>query len=641
MTFALLKASQPSGDCYWPFLAPAPSTDLFAAAAPGSDGTAFIARITDAGVVVWEKTIAPGAPSTHQVYGTNGSRFVVAYAYQAPTLWEQIIICFDADGTELWAVSSGDFHIRTLENNYPGRMLEVNAAGDVFLIGQNQSNNNRMLIKLNAADGSVAWANSIVDTGLSSFFTGAHCSGIFELSGGDIVLGFYGPTNAGSSSRAYVGRFSGTDGSLVWSQRVAVPSATTSTMFTVAVDPSDRIYVARGSLSAADQVAVACLDSDGVLSWSTNYDLPGNVFVGYNLAATSQGVYVPLTAIEIAATQRAGALFVDFNGANQTAFSYALASGSGDWTAGAYADGTDVLLAVNQYAVDFSVWSMFVRDSKDYADGTFNEGVDRTTHSVTTTTGQISIASYSPTVKADFAAATSPVSSGAVSGADWVFASLMTEPTVAEASSVAPATTFGLPTRGGVKLATSVEPTTTFGLPAFPTLYDVQATAVEPATTFGTPLSFTSFASKRVAAAISLEPATRFGSASATAARTASAIEPTTNFGEPRLSMGFGADEIAPTTNFGTAALRLPFFAAALAPATLFGTPAAGVVSAAGGFSKTRFGTPSVQLSITCLASGWLSTNFGGPDGDAIVTRMRGQLFRTRFGLPQAERTAP
>src|SRR5574337_82450 len=167
MSAVVIGASRSAASCYDPDTLPAPAGDIFVAANPGAGfAKSVIARLKTDATVVWSKTLAPGVSGDSDesmLYGSNGTNFVAALARKSSGgVWTQYITCFDGSGTELWTVSSSDFRLTYGENGYGGGMVEVDASGNVFVIGQNSANNNRLLIKLNAADGSIAWTASIV-----------------------------------------------------------------------------------------------------------------------------------------------------------------------------------------------------------------------------------------------------------------------------------------------------------------------------------------------------------------------------------------------------------------------------------------------------------------------------------------------
>lgn len=689
MTTSIVKIERTSGSIGRPSVAPGPSGGTYFAEGSNSTGVAHVARLDSAGALVWTKEITISAATTANgvtptIYSSSDHVAVVLrYFETAGSVYKTSVVLYQSDGTLVWekTVPVAIEHRPSIEDNITtdagvtGLVLAEDES--VYLTGMVSSNTQLALVKLNGSDGSLAWVvNLYPSTGAR---TGDFNTELGLLSGGDVIATFYGADVTYNNDRTYIQRVSASDGSVVWTRKVFWNNGDVASGGAIGIDPSDNIYIGYPQGGGAYPTVVK-FDSSGTTLWIRSIQDGISLFGATRLSATSTGVYM---AVGQSATQSHY-----FFGASGTTGSnlgikstYVASGGTSAYeTHGGQAAGSQLLMAASYTAAAIKYAGVILSDNTTAADdGGWGGLYTRTSTTYTVSNGTtlaavtVSTPSYARGTAPSLTLASSSItsSSGGLTATPLAqdryatgLASTLafglpemqgvqlpyTISTVFGATShgrglystgAAAATAFGSPRAGVSYAATGLLNTTLFGLPVYSDDRSCGAAGIASTLGVGTPFSIRGIVPAPVGQASSLDPATTFGSATATSVLHGSAT-------------GFS------TTAFGTATHAQSFSATALDPATTFGTPNGPVQALAQGFSTTAFGaatasclgyptsllsttafgTPALSNVYLCAATGWSETAFGTPT-TRWPTRTRSGVFRTQFGQAQAERTQP
>ena len=686
MTTSIVKIDRTSGSIGRPSVAPGPSGGTYFAEGSDSTGIAHVARLDSAGALVWTKEITISAATTANgitptIYSSSDHVAVVLrYFETAGSVYKTSVVLYQSDGTMVWeklvpvAISRrvALFDAATTAGN-TGLVLAEDES--VYLTGSLSSNTKLALVKLNGSDGSLAWVVDLFpSTGSPNW--GSEIVELGLLSGGDPVVSFVALDPSFGTSETHVQRITASTGAAAWTRKInwggAVPGAA------ISVDPSDSIYLANPA-DASDGISVVKLDSSGSTLWIKRASISSTITsIAAQMSATAAGLFIPHRLT----TGAHGHYFIDTAGTSGTGLvarnRYAIPGTAVFSVYGSRAAGTQTLMVLSETVTAVDRAAIIRSDATTSADdGSYGATYTRSSSvdNLTTSTASVTTPSFTRASAPSLTLATSTITE--TSGG--LTATVMSPTSICTATGLATTLAFGLPEMQGVQLpytistvfgatshgrglystgaaaatafgspragvsyaATGLLNTTLFGLPVYSDDRSCGAAGIASTLGVGTPFSIRGIVPAPVGQASSLDPATAFGSATATSVLHGSAT-------------GFS------TTAFGTATHAQSFSATALDPATTFGTPNGPVLAHARGFSTTAFGaatasclgypagllstttfgTPALSNVYLCAATGWSETAFGTPT-TRWPTRTRSGVFRTQFGQAQAERTQP
>ena len=682
MTTSLFKVSRAaSASLSAPRIAAAPSNGVYFAAPNTAGDEIQLARINSDGSINWSKnlstagSLATGGAQLRLVSSAANVALVMCYWSGTSDGDISAVALFNSAGTLQWGVS---LPLRTLETG-GHRFVWMDSSSNLYLAGANgTSSASRTMVRLGAASGALDWA--VETRGTLGSTSGSGPAG--QLSGGDLVM--MTSRTSGAPFTAYIQRRSSSTGAVVWTTGVSITDATSSAS-TIAIDPSDNIYVIgrewfAASATGLNSVFVVKLDSSGALLWSRMVSVPSALgssswgfFFASRAVATAAGVMIPGT---VGAGDSFGHLFVDAAGTIGTgvvnAITYAKTTGVVQ-SPSASNDGS-TLIATLQEGTAPTYALVYKADTTGSADdATFGswprvtQGLNlvSATSSITSpgftaltlvtptvsaqtftdTAGDVVVTTYAPTIVATATGLPSSAAFGLP-----VLQGLMLPFTVSTAFGAAthvrvqPATAlvttqlFGLPRSGVSYSAAGLAPTLAFGLPARTFNTTRAATAIDLTSALGQPTAFRGSVPEPVGLATALDAPTAFGLPARTAYITASATGfSSTAFGVVSLKRTQAASGLA-STAFGAAASKIGGTATGLTSQTAFGRAQTSGVVMPSGFSTTIVGSPAARARFTGTATGWSSTQVPSIGAGPARRVARGARFRQAWGQAQAER---
>jgi hypothetical protein len=178
-----------------------------------------------------------------------------------------------SDGKELWRREIG-----TMPDGNGAAAVALNAAGDVFAVGQTETSAapDFTVVALHGNDGSDLWRVTI--DGTAGRTDGANAVAVDAA--GDVLAGGY-TNNTGTNSDFFVVKLRGSDGTELWRQTIDGTAQDFDFVAALVVDAAGDVLAAGSTVNAgtgADFTVMKLRGSDGAVVWQQALDDPGNDF---------------------------------------------------------------------------------------------------------------------------------------------------------------------------------------------------------------------------------------------------------------------------------------------------------------------------------------------------------------------------